>query len=244
MRNIQTLAEAEAAGQRVAEQLGGKGRVTTGELRAIGAQALPLTPAAIQRFNLPVKPIIDGRLVTAAPEEIFRRGEQARIPVLMGGANGESGARTLGDSVATGGAFAFQRQLADEMARVGQPVYLFQLTFVPPQARDTRHAAMHGETVAYAFGNLGQSIVTGHGFRDRQAAERASRLRRGGVEDDVSGPADASTEGRKLSQTMMDYLVAFMRTGVPKAAEAPAWLPYSVETPNVMVFGNSGISAR
>jgi hypothetical protein len=43
----------------------------------------------------------------------------------MGGANGESGARTLGDSVATGGAFAFQRQLADDMARVGQPVYLF-----------------------------------------------------------------------------------------------------------------------
>ena len=129
------------------------------------------------------------------------------------------------------------------MARVGQPVYLFQLTFVPPQARDTRHAAMHGETVAYAFGTLGQSIVTGHGFRDRQTAERASRLRRGGVEDDF-GPVDASTEGRKLSQTMMDYLVAFMRTGVPKAEEAPAWLPYSVQTPNVMVFGNSGVSAR
>jgi para-nitrobenzyl esterase len=243
MRNIQTLAEAEEAGQRVAGQLGGHGRATTGELRAMRDQTLPLTPAAIRRFDLPVKPIIDGRLVTAAPEEIFRRGEQARIPVLMGGANGESGARTLGDSVATGGAFAFQRQLADDMARVGQPVYLFQLTFVPPQARDTRHAAMHGETVAYAFGTLGQSIVTGHGFRDRQTAERASRLRRGGVEDDF-GPVDASTEGRKLSQTMMDYLVAFMRTGVPMAEEAPAWLPYSVQTPNVMVFGNSGVSAR
>jgi hypothetical protein len=28
------------------------------------------------------------------------------------------------------------------------------------------------------------------------------------------------------------------------AEEAPAWLPYSVQTPNVMVFGNSGVSAR
>jgi hypothetical protein len=45
---------------------------------------------------------------------------QARIPVLIGSTDGESGARHLGDEVATGGAFGFQRKLADNMVHAGQ----------------------------------------------------------------------------------------------------------------------------
>jgi len=98
-------------------------------------------------------------LVTAGPADTFSQGKQARIPVLIGAANGESGARKLGDEVATGGAFGFQRKLADDMVRAGQSVWMFQLTYVPPQARASRFAAQHGESVAYAFGTIGQSTA-------------------------------------------------------------------------------------
>jgi hypothetical protein len=39
----------------------------------------------------------------------------------------------------------FQRKLADDMVRVGQSVWMFQLTYFPPQARASRFAAQHGD---------------------------------------------------------------------------------------------------
>ena len=56
---------------------------------------------------------------------------------------------------------------------------LFQLTFVPPQARASRHAAMHGESVAYSFGTIGQSVAARYGFRNEQVAAKAMQSRRG-----------------------------------------------------------------
>ncbi|MFN9295488.1 MAG: hypothetical protein ACK6EB_46030, partial [Planctomyces sp.] len=115
IRNIQTLADAEAAGVRLAEQLGLGARASIAELRRAAAGQMAANVAIIRQLDLPVKPIIDGRLVKATPAELFAQGQQAKVPVLIGAANGESGARQLGDEVATGGAFGFQRELADQM---------------------------------------------------------------------------------------------------------------------------------
>ena len=253
MRNIKSLIEAESAGARLAERLGLDARASTADLRRLPAGDIASPTAVIRQLDLPVKPVVDGRLVTQVPAETFAQGKQARIPVLMGGANGESGARQLGDEVATGGAFAFQRQLADHMVRDGQKVYLFQFTFVPPSARANRPTAQHGEPVAYAFGTIGQSAAEQRGFRDQATAARAAGNRRGGgtrgasvrgagagAEDD-SAPVEDSLEGRRVSEAMMDCIVAFMRTGTPSARGAPAWPAYSTEAPQAMVFGNSGI---
>jgi len=247
IRNIQTLAEAEEAGQRLAIHLGLGADASAAALRRIGAGEVAVPTGVIQRLGLPVKPIIDGRLVTQVPSETFAEGKQARIPVLMGGANGESGARQLGDEVATGGAFGFQRQLADSMARDGQKVFMFQFTFVPPAARQSRSVAMHGEPVAYAFGTIGQSTAEQYGFRSQGAADRAASRRRGegrGGREDDSQPVEASAEGRRISDAMMDYIVEFMRTGAPSAKGLPDWPAHSAATPRTMVFGNAGIAAR
>lgn len=247
IRNIKTLAEAEEAGQRLAARLGLGADASAAALRRLGAGDVAVPTGVIQQLGLPIKPIIDGRLVTQVPSETFADGKQARIPVLMGGANGESGARQLGDEVATGGAFGFQRQLADNMARDGQKVFMFQFTFVPPAARQSRSVAMHGEPVAYAFGTIGQSTAEQYGFRSQGAAERASSRRRGGGtagQEDDSQPVEASAEGRRISDAMMDYIVAFMRTGAPSVKGLPEWPAHSGATPRTMVFGNAGIAAR
>jgi para-nitrobenzyl esterase len=246
IRNIKSLTEAESAGARLAERLGLDARASTADLRRLPAGDIAAPTAVIRQLDLPVKPVVDGRLVTQVPAETFAQGKQARIPVLMGGANGESGARQLGDEVATGGAFAFQRQLADHMVRDGQKVYLFQFTFVPPSARANRPTAQHGEPVAYAFGTIGQSAADQRGFRDDSAVDRAEGERRGGGgaalgREDDSAPVQDSSEGRRISTAMMDSIVAFMRTGTPSVPGAPAWPAYSTEAPQAMVFGNSGI---
>jgi para-nitrobenzyl esterase len=254
IQNIQTLSEAEAAGLRLSERLGLGAQATSADLRRAAAGDIAVGVGAIRELNLPVKPIIDGRLVTDYPADTFAQGKQVKIPVLIGSANGESGARRLGDEVATGGAFGFQRKLADDMVRAGQPVWMFQLTYVPPQSRSSRFAAQHGESVAYAFGTIGQSIASQYGFRNEQVANNAARSRRGsggggdrptrsGREDD-SQPVEDSEQGRKISESMMEYWVAFMRDGKPSGDKLPPWQQHSIATPKTMVFGNDGISVK
>jgi para-nitrobenzyl esterase len=250
IRNIQELAQAEAAGVRLAEHLGLGARITATDLRRIRSVDLALGAALFRQLDLPVKPIVDNRLVTRVPADTFAQGKQALIPVLMGSANGESGARQLGDEVATGGAFGFQIEQAAHMTRNGQPAYLFQLTFVPPQSRANHHTAMHGESVAYAFGTIGQSVASRYGFRNERAAARAIQSRRGsggagfGRGEDDSQPVEESTEGRKISEAMIEYWAAFLRTGKPSATNLPGWPAYTPSAPRAMVFGNSGIENK
>ena len=250
MQNIQTLAEAEAAGVRLAEKLGLGANASASDLRKIAAGDAAVGVAAIRQLNLPVKPIVDGRLVKFTPSELFAQGKQTRIPVLIGGANGESGARQLGDQVATGGAFSFQRDLVEQMHKSGQPVWMFQLTFVPPQSRNNRIAAQHGETVAYSFGTIGHSIASQYGFRNEQVATKAMQSRRGGGRnagggrEDDSQPVEESEQGRKISAAMMDYWIAFMKDGKPSGKDLPDWPAYRPSEPKVMVFGNESIAAK
>ena len=252
IRNIQTLAQAEAAGLRLAEHLGLETNAMPADLRRLPSDNLAIGTAIFRELDLPVKPIVDGRLVTSVPAETFAEGKQTRIPVLMGAANGESGARQLADEIATGGAFGFQVENAIHMVRVGQPVYLFQLTYVPPSAQTSRHAARHGESVAYAFGTIGQSTASQYGFRNEQVASRAMNLSRGvgaggfratGREDDTL-PVEDSSQGRRISEAMMDYWAAFMRTGNPTLPGKPPWPSFSESTPKAMIFGNNGIESK
>lgn len=244
IRNIQTLAQAEAAGLRLAERLGLDANTKPADLRRLSSNDLAVSTAFFRQLDLPVKPIVDGRLVTQVPAGTFASGKQVRIPVLMGAANGESGARQLADDIATQGAFGFQVENAAHMARAGQPVYLFQLTFVPPAARARRHAAMHGESVAYAFGTIGQSTASQYGFRNDQTASRAVKARRGGGGEDDTLPVEDSAEGRKISEAMLEYWAAFMRTGKPEALGRPAWPAFSQSAPKAMVFGDNGIGSK
>jgi para-nitrobenzyl esterase len=251
IQNIQNLSEAEAAGVRLAEHLDLGPQATLADLRRVAADRVAVGVGAIRELNLPVKPIIDGRLVKAPPADTFAQGKQAKIPVLIGSANGESGARQFGDEVATGGAFGFQRKLADDMVRAGQSVWMFQLTYVPPQARSSRSAAMHGESVAYAFGNIGKSLAEQYGFRNQQVADNAARSRRGGGNrpagggrEDDSQPVEDSEQGRAISEAMMQYWVSFMRDGKPSGRNLPPWANHTPTDPKTIVFGNEGISLK
>jgi carboxylesterase type B len=59
-----------------------------------------------------------------------------------------------------------------------------------------------------------------------------------------ANPVEDSTEGRRISEAVMDYWVAFLRTGKPRAENLPVWPAFASSAPQAMVFGNSGIEAR
>lgn len=153
--NVLTLAEAEAAGLRLATELKVEPPGLAG-LRALPGSAFALGPELTRRLELPVKPLVDGRLITAPISETFKAGRQKKLPLILGAANGESGAREYGDEIAVRGGFGFQLLLAEAMARSGQSPWMFHFTFVPPERPRT---ATHGEAVGYAFGNLSANAV-------------------------------------------------------------------------------------
>jgi carboxylesterase type B len=128
---------------------------------------------------------------------------------------------------------------------------MFQLTFVPPQARSSRFAAQHGESVAYSFGTIGQSIAAQYGFRTEETARNAVRSRRGGGNRPPAGdraedsqPVEDSKQGREISEAMMEYWIHFMRDGDPNGSGLPTWPNYEPRDPKTMVFGNEILSAK
>ena len=110
---------------------------------------------------------------------------------------------------------------------------------------------MHGESVAYAFGTIGQSVAAQYGFRNEQVANNATRSRRGGGNrpygsgrEDDSQTVEDSEQGRKISEAMMEYWIAFMRDGKPSSEKLPVWPQHNPQSPKTMVFGNEGLSAK
>jgi para-nitrobenzyl esterase len=211
---VLTLAQAEEAGERLAAALLPDGPADLAGLRALPAAAFALGAERTRSLGQPVKPFVDGRLVTAPPSEIFAAGGQRRLPLMIGAANGESGG-TFGDEIAVRGGFGFQLQLAEAMARHGQSVWLFHFTFVPPERP---RPAAHGEIVGYSFGNLGPSA--GEPARRMSAAliDYWLAFMRDGQPSSTAGPAWPAFEPAKRS------VMVFGNAAIAVKA-APASLP-------------------
>jgi len=99
---------------------------------------------------------------------------------------------------------------------------------------------------------FGQSTTKQYGFRNDQIANRAAAARRGGGaaalsgagrEDDTLAVEDSS-QGRRISEAMIDYLVAFMHNGKPEIEGKPVWPAFSDTARKAMVIGNHGIASR
>lgn len=250
IKGILDLNQAEEAGGRLAERLKYDRTGGAAGLRGLDAGGLAAGPSLYRQLELPVKPFVDGRLVTHTVADSFAKGQQSRIPVILGATNGESGGRAAGDDIALGGAFGFQLDLARDMQRDGQKVYLFQFSFVPPAERATKATAAHGEGVAYSFGTYGIPLRSQFGFRDDGVAERATRGRPGArpmgkaAEGGKGDTAAAAEEGRKISEAMMAYWVSFMQTGRPQVKSLPDWPAYDPAAPEAMAFGNMGVASK
>jgi para-nitrobenzyl esterase len=225
------------------------GAPTLSQLRALSAHELL---AAAARGGVPrFRPNIDGDFFPDSPAAIYAAGKQARVPLLAGWNSEESSGRSVvanptpenfaaslnrifGDrgseafAVYSGTTVAEIARAATELAsdqfiaygtwkwldehsRIDQPVYRYYFSRPrPPLANATPapaataapsdpwasipHGAPHSTEIEYALGNLARNTVFAW------------------TEDD-----------RKVSATIMEYFVNFVKTGNPNATGLPTW---------------------
>jgi para-nitrobenzyl esterase len=234
------FAEAEKAGAGFAKMLGVEGD-DLAALRAVPAdrivaargipgaasRALPQGSEAARRFgevraagsaeDLPLKPFIDGQLVTDQLDTNYERGAVAPIRLVIGATNGESGGKgPVGDLIEARGSMAMSVPRADGVVKAGGEAFLFYFAYSPSGT-----PVRHGGAVPYAFGNLGQG--------SRSALAGGAR---GGGAPDPAMLAAAET----VSATVMDYLTTFMKTGTPAAEGRAAWEAYRPAAPKALAI--------
>jgi len=107
------------------------------------------------------------------------------------------------------------RHLADEMARAGQPAWLYRFSYVAKALRGKLKGAIHNSETPYVFNNpaavLGNKVT----------------------------PADVA-----MANVMSAYWVSFAKTGDPNGGGRPQWPRHDAATDTVMNFTNRGVFAQ
>jgi para-nitrobenzyl esterase len=159
LRPGRSLADAEAAGVKIADALGLPGADARLEgLRAVPATKIVATPGAGRGTGAP----IDGRFRTIATVDALKAHKEIDVPLIVGTNNGEPGAENARTVV--------------QMASGGAPAFLYQFAYVPDWRKaEQPNGAPHSAEIPYVFASLATS-ATGGGARvtdkDRQVAER------------------------------------------------------------------------
>lgn len=168
-------------------------------------------------------PSVDGSLLDRNPAETFARGEEAKVPLLIGANSWEGSLRILDDVMARGllghdydallqsyitlgldAATARDRLRGDlffvqpaqflaERHLQTSPTWLYQFDMVPVSLRDRQPGTAHGGELAYLFGTPAAALVSW------------------------------DEQDRALSSNMMDYWIRFAVAGDPNAQGARTW---------------------
>ncbi|MBK6704993.1 MAG: carboxylesterase family protein [Caulobacteraceae bacterium] len=178
-----------------------------------------------------VGPIVDGGVLQRSPGDAFRRGEQARIPLIVGANSYEASLGFLTEAFARGAVadaydtllakyaqrepveqarltligelFGVQpaRFIAQEHSRTGAASFLYYFDHVRASQRGSSHGAPHGGELPYVFGTPAHFFTEWPGQASSELDER----------------------DRRVSDTIIDYWTAFARSGDPNYDRAPAW---------------------
>jgi para-nitrobenzyl esterase len=193
-------------------------------------------------------PILDGVVLTHTVETTYKECWQAKVPVMVGATSGDLGfsnASTLAAVFEPFGKNAAQAeksfdvkpsepvsQVAHEVASVrtmieparfvaqrvsacGEPAYEYRFSYVAAPLRNRFHLAPHASEVPYVFGTIRESRFTNFG-------------------------AGLTPEAYRLSSTMNDYWVNFVKTGDPNGPGLPNWPAFTIKGDELMNFTEGG----
>ena len=227
---------AEAIGARLASRLGVEG---VAGLRAMDATTI--TQKAPLAGYIPFG-TIDGHVLPRQLVDVFDRGEQARVPVLVGFNSGEiRSLRFLAPPPPkTEAAYveAIRQRygsLADEFLRLYPPSDLPASVLAEPRDAIYGWTAERIAAKQAAIGAPSFLYLFDHGYPSAEAKDlhafHASELPYVFGTADRTPPAwpalPATPQEARFSQAMTDYWAAFVRDGSPQAAGQPRWEPYS-----------------
>ena len=193
-------------------------------LKDVTADQLRAIPLADVIKNGRAFPFIDGKVVVRSPGDPFYRGEQMRIPLMIGGNSNESSLGGMTEAAAKGLlGDSFGPLLNGYIAMTGKPrdkavIDLAEdVGFVLPSfALADRQAAVNSRTYVYFFDQVPVDQRAGAAGTDH-----------GGELEYVFGtkPVEHRWDARDaaVSKLMGDYWVRFARTGNPNGGDAPNW---------------------
>jgi para-nitrobenzyl esterase len=238
---------AEANGVRLADALGVKG---VPRLRAMDAEAI--TNAAPTTGYLPFG-TVDGKVLPRQLVDVFDRGEQAPVPLLVGFNSGEiRSLRFLAPPPPADAA----TYVATIRARYGDLADAFLRLYPADQMQEsilaTTRDALYGWTAERlaakqtAAGQPAFLYYFDHGYPAAEAlglhAFHASEIPYVFGTADLTPPVwpkvNSAPEEVRLSQAMGDYWAAFARDGAPHSKGQPAWRPYGADRA-YMVFADA-----
>ncbi|MGA7328507.1 MAG: carboxylesterase family protein [Rhodomicrobium sp.] len=199
-----------------------------------------------------VTPFIDGELLTGQIEEVFSRGEEAPVPIIVG-ANSYEGvllrksfhARTndvLGEvkprlSALT---FLYPPQLIMTPDFLADHIW-GDANFVEPARMIARDVSRNGQSVfhyAFDFQPPLLRLIGGspHGLEVAYALGNLQRV--------VPFPLSAlmHPHNREVSRLMVSYWTNFAKTGDPNGAGVIDWPRFATGDEETLVFGNDGLS--
>jgi para-nitrobenzyl esterase len=229
---------AEAMGTALAKKLGAE---DVAQLRSL--DPAHITAVAAQAGGLP-SGTIDGHVLPHQLVEVFDRGEQAKVPLLVGFNSGETRSLRMLVAPMPADAATYEASIRDRYADLSDAfLKLYPSTDIERSLLNTTRDAMYGwtaERLATKQTALGASAYLyffDHGYLAADTAGlhgfHASEL------PYVFGTADgtpplwpkvpAEPPEKKLSAAMIAYWATFARDGVPHAAGQPGWQPYGAD---------------
>jgi para-nitrobenzyl esterase len=256
-----TLAQARTAAVSYAKDLGitGDDAKAAEDLRALPASAFAKPAGSLLDPGAP-RPILDGVLLIRNPVDAFARGEQARVPLIVGGNSFE--ASEFASLVAAAPKAVIAQLHADPATAI--PTYgdgdkvkaaanLLTLSqVIEPDRFFARQNAKAGAPAwIYYFSYVpapirGAALGAWHGAEVPYVFETLPTV----PSDRPASPLmpthypAADAEGEAIAGTMHAYWVAFAKTGHPAAPDAPAWPAETLSTDVLMEFGDDGVHPR
>lgn len=246
---LQSLAEAEKAGVAAAEKLKAP---SLKALRNLGGDA-------IMNGDNNMRPILDGKVFTQQPAEVYAAGKQMAVPVLIGSNKDEGTAYPVVVAPAAFEADARKRYAADAdsllalypsrteaEARAASYALMRDRTFAAPMRRWGIEQARVAPVFMYHFSRH-QPFIDGVGYQQQtpasgmaayHGAEMAYAYGTLDVLNRYGATRAWTDEDRRYSDAMMGYWVSFAKSGNPNAEGLPVWPAYKPDTEQVMLFGN------
>lgn len=236
----------------------GNGAAALAQLRKLPASKIAdgLDQAAIFRQKAIYSgPIVGGKPMAQAPEQVFKEGRQAKVPVIIGTTSddlGFSSAKTLAELFAPFGAHAAQARAAfnpdnDLSTRQARHRIGAVRMMLEPARFVARSVAALGQNAwVYRF-----SYVQTHMRKKQRDAPHYAEvpfvfetLRQLAAEDAAEFSKNVSSADLAMARTLNAYWVNFAKTGNPNGPGLPHWPAITPDGDQLMNFTMHGPKAE
>ncbi|WP_295823903.1 carboxylesterase family protein [uncultured Microbacterium sp.] len=244
---INTREVAEHAGTQLSAQLGG---ATIAELRSMSAQDLQRASAALSGHW---RPSLDGHVLKREPAEVYARGEQLDVPLLIG-----SNANEASLSLAIPASTSVEEFEADARETYGDDAERFLTLYPATTDNDARLAALQADTdrvmarAMFRWASLHTATASApaflfsfahtppapglekfgayHGAEIPYAFDNLDKLERG----------EFTAADYRLRDQLSSAWLSFVATGSPGSARTPEWVEFRRDPEGVMLFDDEG----